>query len=58
MGNVVLIDESLVGKPKGIKWALHERGLWKEGLGKQCGAKSKEGIGTDAQFNVRKELDR
>ena len=37
---------------------LKERGLWGEGIRKQCGAVSKEDTETDAEFNVRKELDR
>jgi hypothetical protein len=32
----------LVGKPKGMKRVLQERGLWTEGLKKQCGRKKKD----------------
>jgi len=33
----------LVGKPKGIKRILQERGLWRNDLKKQCGKKKKAG---------------
>jgi len=37
----VLIRDELLGKPKGIKRVLQERGLWHEGLKKQCARKKK-----------------
>ena len=43
-GSAALIDETLVG-PKGMKRVLQERGLWKEGIRKQCGAISKQDTG-------------
>ena len=41
-GSIALIEEPLVGKPKGMTRVLQERGLWKEDIRKQCGAVSKE----------------
>ena len=37
-----LIADGLVGKPKGMERILPERGLWKEGLKKQCSKAKKE----------------
>lgn len=36
------ISPELVGQPKGIKRVLQERGLWTEGLKKQCGRQKKD----------------
>jgi hypothetical protein len=38
----LLISPELVGKPKGMKRILQERGLWREGMKKQCGRQKKE----------------
>jgi transposase len=54
-----LIPESLVGQPKGLKRVLQERGLWIDGLKKQCGTtKTKEDIETESQSAAYTELDR
>ena len=53
-GSIALIEETLEGSQK----VLQERGLWKEGIRKQCGAVSEEDTETDAEFDARKELDR
>jgi hypothetical protein len=37
-----LIPAELIGKPKGIKRVLQERGLWIPGLKKQCGRQKKD----------------
>lgn len=47
-----------MGKPKGTKRVLQERGLWKEGILKQCVALPKGDTEADAQYNARKDLDR
>lgn len=36
------IPPELIGKPKGIKRVLQERGLWRQGLKKQCGRQKKD----------------
>jgi len=41
-GTDIPILPELVGKPKGMKTVLQERGLWTEGLKKQCGRKKKD----------------
>jgi hypothetical protein len=41
-GSGIPIPLELVGKPKGIKRVLQERGLWNEGLKKQCGRQKKD----------------
>ena len=38
----VPIRPELVGKPKGMKRVLQERGLWNDGLKKQCGRQKKD----------------
>ena len=38
----VPIDPELVGKPKGMKRVLQERGLWSDSLKKQCGRQKKD----------------
>ena len=38
----VPIDPELVGKPKGMKRVLQERGLWNDSLKKQCGRQKKD----------------
>lgn len=38
----VLIPPGLVGKPKGMKRVLQERGLWNDDLKKQCGRQKKD----------------
>lgn len=36
------IDRELIGKPKGMKRVLQERGLWRDKLKKQCGREKKK----------------
>ena len=36
------IDREFIGKPKGIKRVLQERGLWRDKLKKQCGREKKK----------------
>ena len=38
----VPINQELVGKPKGMKRVLQERGLWNDSLKKQCGRQKKD----------------
>jgi hypothetical protein len=42
MGYRYPIDPELVGKPKGMKRVLQERGLWNDSLKKQCGRQKKD----------------
>jgi len=54
----ILISHTLIGQPKGMKRVLQERGLWRDGLKKQCSAaKAKEDTETETQYNARLELD-
>ena len=57
-GSNLLIAEDLVGKPKGMKRILQERGLWQEGLKKQCGEARKEEQETEQHYQARLEIDR
>src|SRR5258706_3170450 len=45
----------LVGKPKGIKRILQERGLWRNDLKKQCGKKKKTGK-SDRRSNFEERI--
>ena len=56
-GSNLLIAEDLVGKPKGMKRTLQERGLWQEGLKKQCGKAKKEEQETEQHYQARPEID-
>jgi hypothetical protein len=48
----------LIGENKGMKRVLQERGLWRDGLKKQCDApKLREDIETEAQYTAHLELD-
>lgn len=43
--STVLVSDDLVGRPKGMKRVLQERGLWQDGLKKQCGREKKKKTG-------------
>ena len=42
--SAVLVSDEFLGKPKGIKRILQERGLWREGLKKQCAREKKKNL--------------
>ena len=47
------IPEELIGKPKGMKRILQERGLWHPDLMKQCGRKKKDNRSRRLGFDGR-----
>jgi hypothetical protein len=47
------ILKELIGKAKGMKRVLQERGLWREGLKKQCGREKKKGAKKRSNFEER-----
>ena len=51
------ISADLIGKAKGIKRVLQERGLWVSGLKKQCGRQKKDNTRTNdetmGEYNAR-----
>ena len=56
-GKYFLTSDDFVGKPKGMKRILQERGLWKEGLKKQCGRAKKEELRTEEHYQARFKLE-
>ena len=57
-GSNILIADDLVGIPKRMNGILQERGLWEEGLKRQCGSAKKEERETEEHCQARLETDR